>query len=266
MTIPVAARQFFIADEGYKIVYADLSQAEARIMAYLSGCQGLLAAFETSDAYKMVAAWMFDKPMEEVTKDERFLGKRCVLGLLYGMGSRLWRTQINVDKGYDYISQPEADNLYRLFFESFPEIRRYHRTIEQTVRRDHSLKSLILERPRTFRPRNGRWEHHTLLEGNNFVPQATVPEIVNYAVLQIIEETDPDEVQLLGQIHDAWFGQVKLSDNFEGNIGTIRAALTRSIPIVDVFGERRDLTIPVDVAVGDNWGDYDAKTNPGGLR
>ena len=265
MTIPQQAREFFIADPGYSLVYADLSQAEARIMAYMSGCQGLLDAFETADAYKMVAAWMFDKHIEAITHEERYLGKRCVLGLLYGMGSKLWRTQINVDKGYDYISRAEADRLYELFFETFPEIRRYHRSIEQRVRRDHSLRSLILGRERTFRPRNGKWEHHTLREGNNFIPQATVPEIVNYAVLDIIEQTDPEEVQLLGQIHDAWFGQVKNNGNFDTNVDTIRATLTRPIDIQDIFGEKRVLTIPVEVQVGQNWGDYDVADNPEGL-
>ena len=266
MTIPRAARQFFIADEGYKLVYADLSQAEARIVAFMAGCEGLLNAFKTADAYKMVAAWMFDKEVEDITHDERYLGKRCVLGLLYGMGSTLWRTQINVDKGYDYISQSEANRLYELFFETFPEIRRYHNHIEQRVRRDHTLSSLILGRSRTFRPRNGRWEHHTFREAYDFAPQATVPEIVNYAVLGIIEETKPNEVQLLGQIHDAWFGQVKINKNFKTNVGIIRNQLVTPIDITDVFGEKRTLTIPVDVSVGHNWGDYNEETNPRGLR
>lgn len=266
MTIPRAARQFFIADPGYKLVYADLSQAEARIVAYMAGCQGLMEAFDTEDAYKMVAAWMFNKEVADVTYDERYLGKRCVLGLLYGMGPKLWRTQINVDKGYDYISQSEANHLYELFFETFPEIRRYHSTIESRVRRDHSLKSLVLGRSRIFRPRNGKWEHHTLREGNNFIPQATVPEIVNLAVLEIIKETDNEEVQLLGQIHDAWFGQVKEGDSFEDSIEQIRTSLTRAIEITDVFGETRTLTIPVDIQCGNNWGDYDEETNPEGLR
>lgn len=263
MTIPRGARPFFVADPGYRLVYADLSQAEARLVAYLAGCEPMIEAFETGrDVYKTAAAQMFHKSYDEITYEERYLAKRCVLGLLYGMGAKTWRMQTNIDKGYDYMSLARAYELHDLFFKTFPEIKSYHRWIEELVRRDATLKNMF-GRSRAFRTRNGTYEDGTYREAYDYIPQATVPDIVNRAVLLL---DTLDGVDLQGQIHDAWLGQVRDDERLDANVREIKRALSMELAIVDVRGVRRTMTIPVEVDIGENWGDFDEKDNPEGLK
>lgn len=264
MTIPRAAREFFIADDGYVLCYADLSQAEARIVAYLAGCEKMIAAFDSADAYKLIASWMFNKDVSEITYDERYLAKRCVLGLLYGMGIKHWRTLINVDKGYDYISYKETAALFDLFFETFPEIKAYHRAVEVEMRKSRQLKTLILGRRRLFRPRWGEFGDALYREGYDYVPQGTVPEIVNTAVLTL-DNYDP-AIMLIGQVHDAWFGQVRDDADLMDHLRIVKQALYMPLKIRGVDGKVRTCTIPTEIQIGKNWGDYDEETNPNGLK
>lgn len=266
MTIPRPARQFFIADEGYTLVYADLSQAEARIVAYLAGCEGLIEAFESGlDPYKFVASWMFEKDYEDVDYDERYLAKRCVLGLLYGMGPYKWRKEMNIDKGFNYIDQSRANEMYQLFFDSFPEIREYHRWTEDHIRRYRSIWTFgPVRRRRIFRPRDGRIDDHMYREAYDYPPQGTVPDIINTGVLEL--EKVGDEIQLLAQIHDAWFGQVKSGGEMAEHIQRIQDALTQPLELTNIKGETVVMTIPCDIQVGQNWREYDPEDNPDGLK
>jgi DNA polymerase len=80
-------RKCITAPEGYVIVVADLSQIEARMLAWLAGDEELLQQFRDKiDAYKIMAAKVYDKPVEEISKTERFVGKTAILGLGYRMG------------------------------------------------------------------------------------------------------------------------------------------------------------------------------------
>lgn len=262
MTIPRQARKFFLADAGYKLVYADLSQAEARLVAYLSGCVPMIEAFETGkDVYKAAAAQMFGKTIEEIDYDERYLAKRCVLGLLYGMGPKTWRMQTNIDKGYNYLSKERAQELYDVFFQTFPEIKAYHHYIEKVIQRDRRLFSLF-GRSREFRPRNGVFTDGVFREGYDYIPQATVPDLVNTGVLTL---ESVGQSLLLGQIHDAVLVQVKDDDRLDERLRTVRDALTMPMDITDIHGVQRTMTIPVDIQIGDNWGDQDETDNPNGL-
>jgi len=81
-------RKSILAPDGHVIVVADSSQIEARVLAWLAGQQNIIDAFARGeDVYKLMASIIYNKPMGQVTKDERFIGKCLVLGLGYGMGA-----------------------------------------------------------------------------------------------------------------------------------------------------------------------------------
>lgn len=81
-------RKSILAPKGYVIVVADSAQIEARVLAWLAGQKDLIEAFRNkSDPYKTMASAAFNTPIEQITKDQRFIGKICVLGLGYGMGA-----------------------------------------------------------------------------------------------------------------------------------------------------------------------------------
>jgi hypothetical protein len=80
-------RRSILAPEGHVIVVADSSQIEARVLAWLADQRDIVDAFaEKKDVYKLMASAIYNKPVDEITDDERFIGKICVLGLGYGMG------------------------------------------------------------------------------------------------------------------------------------------------------------------------------------
>ena len=83
------------APEGYKFVDCDLSQIEARTLAWLAKQEDLVAAFDSGDdVYRIMAATIYGKPEEEVTKEERFVGKQTILGAGYGMGHVKFKNQL----------------------------------------------------------------------------------------------------------------------------------------------------------------------------
>lgn len=80
-------RRSILAPEGYSIVVADSAQIEARVLAWLAGQDDITQAFaRKEDVYKLMASAIYGKHISEITKEERFIGKICVLGLGYGMG------------------------------------------------------------------------------------------------------------------------------------------------------------------------------------
>lgn len=84
-----------IAPSGYSIIDADSSQIEARVLAWLSGQDDLLEAFaEDKDVYKKMASAIYNKPEDDVSKPERFMGKTAVLGCGYGMGAIKFQAQL----------------------------------------------------------------------------------------------------------------------------------------------------------------------------
>lgn len=84
-----------VAPEGYVIVDADSSQIEARIVAWLAGQTDLVQAFDKGeDVYKIMASKIYDKPIDEITDQERFVGKTTILGAGYGMGHKKFRVQL----------------------------------------------------------------------------------------------------------------------------------------------------------------------------
>ena len=82
-------KKSIIPMEGYTIIDADSSQIEARILAWLAEQDDLVEAFENGeDVYKIMAKSIYGKPVEEIKKEERFVGKTTILGCGYGMGAR----------------------------------------------------------------------------------------------------------------------------------------------------------------------------------
>ena len=88
-------KKAIIAPEGYVIVDADSAQIEARVLAWLAQQEDLVEAFrEGKDVYKIMASAIYNKPLEEITKEERFVGKTTILGAGYGMGAAKFQAQL----------------------------------------------------------------------------------------------------------------------------------------------------------------------------
>ena len=114
------------APEGYQFVDCDLSQIEARTLAWLAEQDDLVEAFDRGDdVYKIMAAAIYNKPAEDINKEERFVGKTTILGAGYGMGPNKFKAQL-ATFGVD-LSQDECDRIIRVYRETYPNIPRLWR-------------------------------------------------------------------------------------------------------------------------------------------
>ena len=106
------------APNGYALIDADSSQIEARTLAWLASQNDLVDAFERGeDVYKIMASAIYNKPVEEITPDERFVGKTTILGCGYGMGNKKFRIQLktfNVD-----LSEEECERIIKVYRETY---------------------------------------------------------------------------------------------------------------------------------------------------
>jgi DNA polymerase len=110
-----------IAPDGYVILDSDSSQIEARTLAWLAGQDDLVQAFEDGeDVYKIMASAIYGKPQNEITKDERFVGKTTILGAGYGMGAAKFKAQLKTF-GVD-IELDEAKRIIDTYRQTYPEI------------------------------------------------------------------------------------------------------------------------------------------------
>ena len=114
-------KQAIQAPEGWAIIDSDSSQIEARTVAWLAGQNDLVAAFDRGeDVYKIMASAIYNKPISDVTKQERFIGKTVILGCGYGMGAAKLQVQLltfGVDTALD-----ECKGIIKVYRDTYPEI------------------------------------------------------------------------------------------------------------------------------------------------
>lgn len=114
-------KKAIIAPKGYMMVDSDSSQIEARTLAWLSEQNDLVEAFDKGeDVYKIMASAIYGKDINDITKDERFVGKTTILGAGYGMGATKFRAQLkvfNVD-----LPQEECERIIAVYRQTYPRI------------------------------------------------------------------------------------------------------------------------------------------------
>ena len=241
------AREIFIPDEGMMFLSADLSQAEARVVAFLADETRLIEAFEAGgDVHKRVASIMFDKPEDKITHDERELGKRICHASNYGMGAG----KLAELSGMSYHEAQEKMNLYHIHF---PKINIWHMEIERQLGKTRTLTT-PLGRKRMF---FGRWNAALLRDAYAYVPQSTVADITLRGMLNLYIYLPP-ECSIVFNIHDEIVIQFPIDDPVISGCGNeawhkkIKEIMVKrmSIPI-QING--RTLVIPVGIKVGSNW-------------
>lgn len=129
-------RRSILAPKGHVVVVADSAQIEARVLAWLSQQMDIVNAFATKqDVYKLMASAIYGIPVEEVTKDQRFIGKICVLGLGYGMGpQKLQQTlkQGTMGPSVD-ISEDECRRIVGIYRQKNWKIKAFWKKMDQVI-------------------------------------------------------------------------------------------------------------------------------------
>ncbi|KMJ44071.1 DNA polymerase I [Xenorhabdus khoisanae] len=235
-------RQAFIAPEGYRIMAADYSQIELRIMAHLSQDKGLLKAFaQGKDIHRATAAEVFGVSLEQVTSEQRRSAKAINFGLIYGMSAFGLSRQLGIPRG-------EAQRYMDLYFERYPGVLSYmERTRQQAA--EHGFVE-TLEGRRLYLPdiksRNAMRRKASEREAINAPMQGTAADIIKLAMIAVdnwIVSEQPN-VRMIMQVHDELVFEVHESE-LEAAEKAIRELMEQSMQL--------DVPLKVDVGVGDNW-------------
>jgi uracil-DNA glycosylase family 4 len=260
---PPEMKYTMIADEGYVLVRMDLAQAENRVAAYIWHVRRMIEAFEQGvDLHRVTAGAIFKKPPEEISTEkgstylgggkysERDIGKRANHSFNYGLGIDNFALRTELKRS-------EAVIVHDGFFAAYPEIKLAHSRIEHDLRRTRVMTN-PLGRSRILLEEFGQ---ELFREGYAFVPQTTVGDHMNIKGLLWFYQNAPSEAVLLNQVHDSIEFEYPLlhSNGLVSAIEALKASLETPIE----YEPGRSLVIPVDVAIGFNFGPASSK-NPFG--
>ncbi|WP_051997619.1 DNA polymerase I [Paraglaciecola polaris] len=236
-------RQAFIARPGYKVVAADYSQIELRIMAHLSQDQGLLTAFsEGKDIHSATAAEVFNVPLAQVTTEQRRNAKAINFGLIYGMSAFGLAKQLNVPRH-------DAQHYMDMYFERYPGVLKYMED-SRLVAKDQGYVSTVFGR-RLYLPdinaSNGLRRKGAERAAINAPMQGTAADIIKKAMLKVdawIDSLPYDQTRMIMQVHDELIFEIK-----EQNL------IEHKDIIVDLMENAVKLDVPliVEAGIGENW-------------
>ncbi|WP_372972107.1 DNA polymerase I [Marinobacter sp.] len=236
-------RQAFTAPEGYKLVAADYSQIELRIMAHLSGDKGLLGAFERGeDIHRATAAEVFGATVDDVTPDQRRSAKAINFGLIYGMSAFGLARQLEVDRktAQDYIDR---------YFQRYPGVLEYMDRIRKQAHDDGFVETLAGRR--LYLPeinaRNKQMQQAAERTAINAPMQGTAADIIKRAMVTVEDwllAEHSDDARMVMQVHDELILEVK-----ESALEVICRGLEERM------SGAAELKVPllVEAGVGDNW-------------
>lgn len=236
-------RQAFIAPEGYRIVAADYSQIELRIMAHLSQDEGLLKAFaEGKDIHRATASEVFGVPLDKVTGEQRRSAKAINFGLIYGMSAFGLARQLGIPRG-------EAQRYMDLYFERYPGVLDYmERTRQQASEQGYvsTLDGRRLYLP-DVRSSNGMRRKAAERAAINAPMQGTAADIIKRAMIEVdawLQGQEKPFVRAIMQVHDELVFEVHESVLEEAS-QRIRQLMEGSMTLA--------VPLKVDVGVGMNW-------------
>jgi DNA polymerase I len=235
-------RQAFIAPPGHSLVAADYSQIELRIMAHLSGDEGLLRAFaEDRDIHQATAAEVFGVPLDQVSSDQRRSAKAINFGLIYGMSAFGLARQLGV-------ARSAAQTYVDLYFARYPGVRRYMDATREQARRDGFVETVFGRRlylPE-IRSRNRSLQQYAERSAINAPMQGTAADIIKRAMISVDQWSRDEQVpaSLIMQVHDELVLEVR-----EDFVEQARTELSERMSGAAYLA----VPLKVEVGSGANW-------------
>ncbi len=235
-------RATFVPRPGWKLVVADYSQIELRLLAHMSGDKVLVEAFRNGeDIHTRTAAEVFGVPPLMITPDQRRGAKAVNFGIVYG------QTAFGLAKALG-IDRREADQYIRAYFERYAGVRRFiDHTIAEVRRAGVSVNLYGRRRPiPDMNSRNPNARGFAERTAVNTPLQGTAADMIKVAMIRIAGKLAGREAQMLLQVHDELVFEAP-----PGEVDELRAMVK-----AEMEGVRKlDVPLVVDVGVGENWRD-----------
>lgn len=229
---PRVVREYFAAPQGSKLISADYSQIDLRVMAEISGDECLRKTFcAGEDIYKTVASAIFNIGIDDVSDDQRQISKAITLGMLFGITSHGIIENLK-EKGL-MVTKQKANNLQLSFFKQFSGISKFQR------------KMLTSETIKTL----GGFEFHNIEKPGSRLAmpiQGSSSEIFKEAIELLVERLDPD-VKIVCLLHDEIFVEAP-GEKIQEVKKTLEMAMLegakkylRSVPVIINFKESKEV-------------------------
>ena len=235
-------RQAFIADKGNKLLAADYSQVELRIMAHLSEDAALLKAFnEGADIHTATAAEVLGVGLDQVESEDRRRAKAINFGLIYGMSAFGLAKQLGVPRG-------EAQDYIDLYFSRYPGVKQYMDDIRESARESGYVETVFGRR--LYLPdingKNHQRKQYAERTAINAPMQGTAADLIKMAMIALDKTLESEQFssRMIMQVHDELVFETpeadlaQLTDVVKNTMETIAEL---KVPLV------------VDIGVGDNW-------------
>ncbi|NJD08226.1 MAG: DNA polymerase I [Methylococcaceae bacterium] len=235
-------RQAFIAPAGYKLLAADYSQIELRIMAHISGDASLLKAFaDGEDIHRATAAEVFESELADVSSDQRRAAKAINFGLIYGMSAFGLAKQLG-------ITREKAQLYVDLYFLRYPGVKAYMDRTRDLARQQGYVETLFGRRLYIpdINARNAQRRQYAERTAINAPMQGTAADIIKKAMIAVdgwIQSERPPLTMIM-QVHDELVFEVR-EDAAEAASRQIRGLMEQAA--------RLDVPLVVEVGMGENW-------------
>ena len=235
-------RQAFVSDSGYKLLAADYSQVELRIMAHLSRDRGLLSAFSSDeDIHRATASDVFNIPLEEVNLQQRRSAKAINFGLIYGMSAFGLAKQLNV-------SLSDAQHYVDRYFQKYPGVKTYMEETQSLADEKGYVETIFGRRLYLpdIRAGNAIVRKAAQRAAINAPMQGSAADIIKRAMIDIDHWLALDELdaRMLLQVHDELVFEVSEDD---------LDLLAEGVKFRMITAASLDVPLVVDIGVGDNW-------------
>jgi DNA polymerase I len=235
-------REAFIAPRGGKIVSADYSQIELRIMAHLSGDKGLRHAFEHGhDVHQATAAEVFGVPLEKVSDDERRTAKVINFGLIYGMSAFGLAQNLGIERA-------TAQAYIESYFNRYPGVKKFMDETREKARASGYVETVFGRRLRLPEMQSGSPARRQAAEraAINAPMQGTAADLIKLAMVAVQNWLDEKKLKslLIMQVHDELVLEVP-----EKELDEVKEKVRELMQDV----AKLEVPLIVDVGVGENW-------------
>jgi DNA polymerase-1 len=239
-------RKSFIAEKGYKILSADYSQVELRVLAHIAKIEPLIEAFKNGeDIHALTASEIFGTSLEKVTPDLRRRAKAVNFGIIYGISGFGLAKQLS-------ITNHEANNFIKKYFDKFPGIKKYMEDTKALCREQGYLETLCGRKCFFPKIKDKNFAYRSFQEraAINAPIQGSAADIIKRAMIKIHAKniSNNDDCKMLLQVHDELIFEVKDSkiDKFQT---LIRQEMENALdPLISL-----DVPLLVESSFGNNW-------------
>ena len=235
-------REAFIAPEGYKILAADYSQIELRIMAHLSKDQGLMDAFaKGQDIHQATAAEIFSINIDDVTPNQRRSAKAINFGLIYGMSAFGLSKQLQ-------ITRAEAQNYIEQYFERYPGVKNYMDETKSSAKQNGYVETVLGRRLYLADIESSNYQRRQYAERSaiNAPMQGTAADLIKMAMTDLHSKIRNEslDAKIIMQVHDELV--IEVNENQLDELSDLTVNI-----MADIF--KLDVDLKVDADTGNNW-------------